>query len=377
MTLLLEQLPITEVAELSFGEASKQITEEGYTYHSSIHDEGGEDPKIFHTSEHPKSMERRADQMAEIFGLTNEQKDIIEMAIAWHDTVIEYDSPDSENLLGMIRRHRGAREGDISHGINGNEGQSAKLLKDKMISINEFSRQEIFTQEQINTAGWCVEATYPDVKMGTDFQGLEFKTYPQYQEIVTNNSDMGNLVDEFEDLGIKKGALFSQPHLEQSLEQGEIVPKEVLIVALSDLGASGLEDSQVFFKEGDDEMRELYSNLQKPEIQTRLYTGDEEQDIQDREKVAGALLKWVENQPSFAIWQALRFEKIVGLMKQNNQITDEQEQALRKQFSHFEDNIRGSYQRAQSLRQEFENIKVQEGEKQAFVNLAKNLHFEV
>ena len=42
-----------------------------------------------------------------------------------------------------------------------------------------------------------------------------------------------------------------QPHLEKPLEEGQKVPREVLIVALSDLGAAGIAEKELFFKKVD------------------------------------------------------------------------------------------------------------------------------
>lgn len=61
--------------------------------------------------------------MATILHLTPEQSLLASLFIAYHDTVIEYDEADPNNIVGTIRRHRGAREDDNPpYGSNGNEG---------------------------------------------------------------------------------------------------------------------------------------------------------------------------------------------------------------------------------------------------------------
>lgn len=309
--------------------------------------------------------------MADIFHLLPEQCATVKMAIAWHDTIIEYDKAHPNNILAMIRRHRGAREGDQPKGVEGNEGKSAQLLKGEMDYANKLTEQEIFTEEQIYNAVWSIHSTYPDVK------GIKFKEYPYYGIAITQNPEIGPIIDELEKQGIDSGLLFFQPHLEKPLEEGQRVPKEVLIVSLADLGAAGTAEKEVFFKEGDDEMRELYANLQRPDIIHHLVNGDEEQDRVDREKVSAAFLGWMGSQSGFAVCQALRFEKILSLLKQQDDISPSEEQGLRLQFSHFIDNIRNVYARAEKLRAEFEAMKSREGEKAAFLYLAKNLHYEI
>ena len=300
---------------------------------------------------------------------------LIKMAISWHDTIIDYDEADPNNLLAMIRRHRGAREGDTPKGAEGNEGKSARLLEQEMRKANELAKREIFTEEQIRIAVWAIEATYPDVNFGQDFKGANFKEYPYYEAAIAQNPDIGDILDELEIHGINKGPLFFQPHLEKPLEEGQKVPKEVLVVAFSDLGAAGIAEKEIFFKEGDDEMRELYANLQRPDVMHRLVNGDEEQDRADREKFTTAFLEWAESQPGFAAWQALRFEKILYLLKEQNSINSEEEQKLRSQFSHFADNIRAAHDRARELKAKFEETKSTLGEKAAFLHLAQNLHY--
>ena len=184
-------------------------------------------------------------------------------------------------------------------------------------------------------------------------------------------------MDELKIQGITKGPLFFQPHLERPLEEGQKVPKEVLIVALSDLGAAGSAEKEVFFKEGDDEMRELYANLRRPDVMRRLTEGDEDADHADRQKVASAFFGWLDGQPGFAAWQALRFEKILYLLKLTESITPDEEQGLRAQFNHFTENIRSTRDRAKELRSGFQEIQSAQGEKAAFMYLAKNLHYEI
>ena len=244
-----------------------------------------------------------------------------------------------------------------------------------MRQANARARQEIFTEEQIRIAVWAVDATYPDVGLGPDFKGAKFKEYPYYEIAIAQNPNIGALFEELEEEGISKGPLFLQPHLETPLEEGQKVPKEVLIVALSDLGGVGIIGKDLFFKEGDDEMRELYGNLRRSDIMQRLVKGDEEQDRADREKVTTAFLGWAQSQSGFAAWQALRFEKILYLLKKQNDIKMEEEQKLRSQFSHFEDNVRASHERVKELKSKFEETKSILEEKAAFLYLAREMHY--
>lgn len=368
--------PVQE-RETVFENASKEIKLNGYRFHEQAHDREGRDPKTYHTSEHPRTLEGRAKQMVEVLRLSPKQRVVIEVAIAWHDTVIEYDEADPNNLLAMIRRHRGAREGDKPKGTEGNEGKSARLLEQEMRKANEIAKQEIFTEEQIHAARWAIDATYPDVSLGSDFKGATFEEYPYYETAIAQNPDLGALFDELRTQGITKGPLFFQPHLEKPLEGGQKVPREVLIVALSDIGAAGSAEKETFFKEGDDEMRELYANLRKPDVMRRLTESDEETEQTNREKVAAAFIGWLDSQPGFAAWQALRFEKILHLLKQQNDITPEEEQGLRAQFSHFADNVRAARDRVKGLKTKSEEIKSISGEKAAFAYLAQNLHYEI
>jgi hypothetical protein len=366
-----------ETLESSFEKASREIENKGYRIHEQNHDEGGIDPKIYHISEHPKILKLRAELMIAIFNLSPKQRVVIEMAIAWHDTIINYDKPDPDNLLGMIRRRRGAREGDMPNEAEGNEGQSGKSLEQEMLEVNRIAKKEIFTEEQIINAVWGVHATYPDVNFGKDFKGAKFEEYPYYNFAVAQNQAIGRLFEWLKTQNITKGLLFFQPHLEIPLEQMQKVPKEVLIVALSDLGGAGMAGKEAFFKEGDDEMRELYYNLLQPDIMYGLINGDGEQDQFDRKEVADAFFKWLENQIGFVAWQALRFEKILHLLKKQDDISPAEEEKLRFQFSHFEDNVRATCDRTEKLKEEFKKTKSNPnfGEAKAFLNLAQTLGY--
>lgn len=363
--------------EIIFEDAAKEIKLSGYRFHEQIHDREGRDPKTYHTSEHPQTLEQRAEEMAEILNLSPNQLSVTEMAIAWHDTVMEYDEADPNNLLAMIRRHRGAREGDKPSGTKGNESRSARLVEKEMRKANEQVGREIFTEEQIYTAIWAIDATYPDITLGPDFKGIPFEEYPYYEVAIRQNSSLGKLFDELKEQGIVKGPLFFQPHLERPLEKGQPVPREVLITALADLGAAGLAKKEEFFKESDDEMRELYANLRRPEVMRRLTEGGEDVDRIDRERVMTALMGWLDSQPGFAAWQSLRFEKIMHLLKQQNGVSPEEEQGLRGLFSHYEDNIRATRDRAKELKAQVKQIKSTAGEKEAFLYLARNMRYEI
>ena len=363
--------------EINFENASLKIKERGFQFHVAEHDSEGKNPKTFHTSEHPRTLERRAEQMADVLHLSPKQRLVAEMAIAWHDTVIEYDETDPNNLLAMIRRHRGAREGDAPFSADGNEGKSARLVEDEMRKANEEAGVEIFTEEDIRAAILGVDFTYPDANLGKDFKGAPFEECPYFGVAVEQNPELGKLFAELKKGDVVKGPLFSQPHLEKALEDGVPVPKEALIVALADLGAAGFSKNEEFFHEGDDEMRELYGNLRRQEVLSRLVVGDDEADRVGREKAMGAFTGWLNGQPGFAAWQALRFEKILHLLKQQNAITVEEETGLRGQFSHYGENIRASLARAKELTARVEEIKSSAGEKEAFKYLAETMGYTI
>ena len=380
--LLIEEEPVPErperveeAKEMTFEAISEGVRIEGLYFHKQEHDAEGKDPKVFHTSEHPRTMERRGEKMADIFHLSPEERGIMDSAIAWHDTVIEYDPADPGNLLAMVKRHRGAREGDKPSGTLGNEGTSARLLEGEMLKANEKAGKELFTEEQIRTAVWAVEATYPDVNLGPDFKGAPFEEYPYYATALEQNPDLKELFDELKEQGIVKGPLFFQPHLEKALEKGESVPREVLITALADLGAAGLAGDKEFFNEGDSEARELYANLRRSDVMRRLSEGGEEADKADREKVTVVLTGWLDSQPGFAVWQALRFEKIVHLLKKQNALSQEEEAGLRGQFSRYPENVRAARDRAKEARETIEKLKSTAGEKEAFLYLTRTLGF--
>ncbi|MFH1253357.1 MAG: hypothetical protein V1664_03445 [Candidatus Uhrbacteria bacterium] len=351
--------------------AARVVTAKGYEVFNAEHGPNGRDPKIFHGPEHLVRMKARGLKLAKVFRLSKVRQLILEGNFAWHDAVIDYTPADSNNLLARITRRRGARKGDNQKDpeMIGNEGKSAQAQKEEMLAT------KIFSKNQIETSEWANWATYPEVEMGSDYQGVPFSEYPFLTQILEQSPALGAFLEELKTQGVEKGSLFSQPYLEKPLEQGKKVPREVLITALADLGASGMDEKETFFLEGDAEMRELYGNLRKPEVFGRLVNGDSVTDQSDREKVSQAFLKWLKDQASFATWQYLRFEKIVFLLKRSKQLNSREEKDFRDLFSHYEKNIRSALRRFQEVGGEVERIKKTNGEKAAFKYLAKEVGY--
>lgn len=370
---------IREAKEMQpmFERKAQEVCDEGFGMMRELHD--GKD--VFHTSEHPKEMEARAEEIAGVLHASFEERMLTKDAIAWHDVIIEKDEADPGSVVAMIKRHRGARVGDKPNAENGNEAKSADELIKRMEQANEEAKKagegEVFTKTQMEKVRWAIDATYPDVALGPDFKGALFEEYPYYEIAIRNNPELGTLLAELKEQGITKGANFYQPHLETYLEKGEKVPVEVLMTALSDLGTAGMGSVQEFAVEGDKEMRELLGNLLKPDVLKRVADGGEETDIADREKASAFFSGWLESQTSFATWQALRFEKIAHLLKETQGMGDDEVQGLRDLFGNYVQNIRGVRDRAQEVKSKYEEIKTELGEKEAFQYLARTMHYEI
>lgn len=363
-----------------FEHYTKEIARQGYMMMEEIHD----NRDVFHISEHPRSMERRAETIGTALGASPEEMLLTKDAIAFHDTIIEVDEADPGSVVAMIKRHRGARVGDKLFGYEGNESKSADELIVRMEKANAQSKEdtgkEIFTQEQMDNVRWAIDATYPDVLMlrFEDYhEEINGKQYDYYAIAREQNHELAVLLDELKEQGITKGALFYQPHLENSLSKGEKVPVEVLMTALPDLGAAGMAPTEEFAGEGDKEMRELLGNLRKPEIWDRVANGDEEADIADRVNASTFFCGWLESQTSFATWQALRFEKIAYLLKETQMLPDDYVDGLRNLFSNYIKNIRGVRDRAHEVKSKYEEIKTGHGEKEAFQYIARTMHYEI
>jgi len=356
-------------------EVLEAIMHSGLALHKQRHGENGsdgEDPKQFHALGHLRTTIGRAEKIAPVFDLSKERVALIKMGLAWHDSTITYDKPtDRDNLLTMIIRHRGAREGDGKWGANGNEAVSAKSVEDKMRAA------KIFSKAEIDIIRWGIDATYPDVRMGENFKGIEFKKYAYYEVATSQNKGLKEVISKLEEEGITKGFLFSQPHLEKALEDGKSVPPEVIITGLVDLEGVGYAESEEFSKEGDAEMRELYYNIRQQGVMENLAKNDSEKDVENRRKVSEAFLKWQDGQPCFGVWQAIRFEKIIYLLKKSNQIDLKKETELRKFFSHYLENIEQALKRAKNSRTTYEKKSREKNEKEAFISLARSVGYKI
>ena len=366
----------TAESSRKYVETANQLIAAGDALMSATHD-SGEDRKEYHTSEHPKALYSRADKMADILELSPERLLLAKLAISYHDVVInvknppEYNPANPKSILAMATRERGAREGDFPRGKDGNEAKSAELLEQSMRSRVGRDGQTIFSEEQIDTAKFAVEATYPGVDGGLNFAGVPFKEDPYYKEIIAQNSHIGEIIDKLAtpEIDISKGIKFFQPHLEEPLEKGEYVPEEVLILAMTDLGGSGVASPEEFAKEGDSEFRELYMNIGK-----NFKTLFEPDKTIERAEVVQAMQKWLKSQTSFVVWQMMRFEKILLLLKKNDQLNDpNKEEKLRRNFSFYETNINASLGRVTRITEETKDG----GEFEAFKHIAKEMGYNV
>lgn len=356
-----------------FSLAVGKIVSESVRQHEIVHGQEGADPKEFHLPEHLRRVWERSGKIASVFALSPRRRQLIEIGAAIHDLEINYTPADPKELLAMITRHRGARDGDKPNGANGNEARSAGCAKKRMFEANTEAGRELFSQQEIATVVWEIDATYPDVNLGPDFKGLPFDQYPFFSKVREQNRQLDDFLSELKESGITKGPLFSQPHLEKPLEAGLEVPPEVLIIGLTDLGAAGMDSKEIFFSEGDAEMRELYGNLRKPEVFRGLCEIPEKSG--DRAKVAQAFLSWLDSQPGFATWQWLRLEKIILLLKREKRISPAKEKKLRDLFSRFEENIKAAQRRAQKIRSDYEGQKTI-NEQEAFKKLAKEVGYK-
>lgn len=360
----------------NFEQAADMLIQKGDAIMRQNHGLQG-DEKVYHTLEnHIDPFQKRAKEIADALGLNQEQQKLISIIISWHDTVIDYDKPDPENIVGMVRRHRGAREGDNKAmgekgGTNGNEARSAKDMVQAMKETGQC------TQDQIDTAQFGVDVTYPDVALGPDFQGAAFTQDPLYEQIVASNPRIAEMVAFLNEQGITKGPHFFQPHLENELRNQKKIPEEVLVVALGDLGAAGCSrNPEQFFVEGDNEAKESYHNIRQPENLERLLTGDGEKDQEDRKKASGALFGWLHSQSGFAMWQMIRFEKILYWLRENGQFDHAKEQQLRSVVQYYEADIKASVERDLRIKAEYDSRISKQGDKAAFDYLAQEMNYK-
>ena len=351
-----------------------EIEMDGLALMDANHGPESENKKVFHTIEHPKGMIERASPMKDAFHLSPESRALVNDIIAYHDVDIYFDKPDEHDLLGTIKRHRGARAGDKPSGAEGNEGKSADELEARMRKANEEAGGEIFSEDNIKLARLGIDFTYPDVLLGPDFKGQVFKELPHFEEVVAMSKSLEDAAAMVARAGIDRGALFIQPHLDNMIEHGEPVPPEALIVALADLGEAGSERFEVFKRGGNGEFQELYPNISNPDTLSRLAHGDAEADDVDRERVVKKFQEWLTGQISFAFGQMIRFEKNMLFLRRNGTLNEETEGALRQQFSRFQENIGMAIDRRDQM-----NVlsSGRERDKTVFQNFASEMGYKI
>ncbi len=363
-------LPDEGWENISYEEAADRLIGAFYRF---MDEKSRTEGRIYHTREfHIEKLQKRAQRLADIFKLLPQQRKSLEMDTAVHDTIMKkYPMQNPSNIAERARRMRGARVGDKPAGLEGNEARSAWLLADAKREVNQRAGREVFDEENIETGTFAVDVTCPG------FEPAAFKSYPFYEHVALNNPRIREVVEMLEKLGITQGPLFSQPHLEEALQVGEKIPREVLIMALIDLGGAGYEDEKGFFEEGDHENWELLDKVFLPENITRLFQGTQDADAADRAKVAEAGKDWLRSQVPFVVLQWMRFEKIIYLLEENDQLSREEERLLRQEFPFYEKNVWATHSRAKGLVKKYDTEKEKGGEQAAFMALVKSMHFPV
>ncbi|RJQ35449.1 hypothetical protein C4568_00860 [Candidatus Parcubacteria bacterium] len=367
--------------KLTRDEAGKEIILDGFLKHETAHDRGPE-KKVYHVLAHPKVVEQRAMRLADVMQLSEDQKLIARMAIAFHDVVIKvtypppYDPAQPKTMLGMAQRMRGAREGDQPAGVLGNEALSANLLVQKMQEANAAAAATLFSEDDMQIVRLAIEYTYPAAEVGgpPDFDGIPFTSHAEYyREVIQANPDIQELLENLHSSGITKGPLFRQPHLEAMLDRGERVPPEALIVAIADLGAAGMGTSEDFFNEGDREFLEIHPNLADLRVQARLRSAE---GAPERALVAGDMLKWLDGQAGFSAWQAIRVGKIRMQMQSFGDIYSMRNENLHNAVGRFKENASSAAIRAGERTRAYHD-RAATDERIAFIQLADAMGYTI
>ncbi len=204
----------------------------------------------------------------------------------------------------------------------------------------------VYTAKDIADVKFGIHTTYPGVDGGPDWKGIPFdneKDKGYFDSAMDKQPGFKELIDKLKEKGIAKGIKIFQPHLENALEKGEDVPKSALIMAMSDLLGSGIITAEEFKKEGNAEGREIKLNV--AENLTNLLSPDGWSS--ERADVVKDIQSWFNSQITFSVFQAIRFEKIVTLLKKNGQLKDSEESGLREIFSQFVSNSLASLRRVE------------------------------
>lgn len=356
--------------ETAFEKAKNQVIAEGFELMAENNDPGGKNPKEYHTTEqHLMPLLGRKERIAKALRMSSEQTGVAEMAIVWHDGVVNETTIDPENITAMVGRLGGAEEGDPPAGLEGNEAQSARLLEASM------RKQGVFSEEQITTASLSVKATYSRAEFGKKFSAEE-----RHAEIIAKNPELTALVATLAEEGVDSGPYFFQPHLKRMLAEakanGTKVAPEILTMALSDLGGAGMESKEVMAREGDNEMRELLKNVRRPEMLQRLLSDDSPEAASDRAAVAKAFLGFVGMQPGFITWRWIDYLDNKEMAKDTGSIDPAYETDLDAESNHFKTNALAAVERQKMLRGDYDSAKASLGERHAFESLARSVGYE-
>jgi hypothetical protein len=361
--------PDTNTLTEQFALAAQEIVESGKIH---IQKNTQEKKLIYHSWEnHINSLYQRSPKIAKLLQLTEKEIILLNIAIAKHDEFMDSDDPQPHDIIGTRIRRRGARQDDSdpkSHKENGNEARSAGITKAQMEAKKDTDGSPVFTPEEISQCVLGIEFSYPE------FNFLNFKSHPRYSLIIHKYPQIGHIINGLEEKSITQGLLISEPHLENRLNQASQIPKVSLALSLLDLSSFGMGSSEELEFEGDNEFAEIYKNLSgfqnldSGSLDTNL------KNIEDKDKIASEINKWLKNQIGVTAWQMIRYADIGMLLEKNRQFTAEDTQNYMNTFDKFPQNIEASYQRSILAQKKYDTLKKNKVEESALSYLLQTIH---
>lgn len=283
----------------------------------------GKEPLDFHSPEHSETVASDARAFLEIMRridpdlVTEKNLEEAEIEGLAHDLI-----QDSTKEEGKMRsRHRGWKDEDIPQDLRekgvtiGNERASADELLEEVRRYYLPNKERVFNDEEVEAMAEDIAVTFPKFEFSELPDGT--KGLKVWQPYVTPDTRLVGLALSVGDL------------------QGE---------------ARISKNPKVFIERGNGESRELNWKIGE------AVAGGVENILQEeRIEIARKVIGWTQNQVGFIGWQEVLFWEKVTMNKILNASPKREEifQALREEFSHFDNNRNASEERYRKLKAKY------------------------
>lgn len=340
-------------------EAFAYLIKRGLNLVHDRYDPGGNEEYLpFHGSNHTKEVVENIEKILTALNALPDDIEFGKAAAAWHDSIMGV----LVDAAGIRIRLRGFYTEEATNSDNplldtgelGNERASAEEIILAMKECFNVNGDPMFNDQDYARIRRIIAGTFVNVKM---------EKYPDEEtERMKEIEDFGQMPGDKKNPNI--GLHIYQPHVLKNIESKNI-DKVEMALALADFGVYGMQDDpEIVFRAGNAEFREINMASDQPIALEGLTR-------KERKSFGRKMLDWVATQVGF-----LRFRR-VDVHRFANTLGPEDRDILLELFKHQDNIIIAAINRSKRMRDTYWNSVVENGDKEAFLALAREMGYDV